>query len=96
MPIEVNGQLETDDVLVQAGIDPEAMGYLTGKERREILIKAGLNPKEFDFQATGRGGIRGMHIEYDDFGSYEETDDLEPVALPQCRPAGDQDMTTMM
>ena len=49
MPIEVNGQLETDDVLVQAGIDPEAMGYLTGKERREILIKAGLNPKEFDF-----------------------------------------------
>ena len=26
MPIEVNGQFETDDVLVQAGIDPEAMG----------------------------------------------------------------------
>ena len=49
MPIEVNGQFETDDVLVQAGIDPEAMGYLTGQERREILIKAGLNPKEFDF-----------------------------------------------
>ena len=37
-----------------------------------------------------------MHIEYDDFGSYEETAELEPVALPQCRPAGDQDMTTMM
>jgi hypothetical protein len=49
MPIEVNGQFETDDVLVQAGIAPEAMGYLTGKERREILIRAGLNPKEFDF-----------------------------------------------
>ena len=49
MPIEGNGQFETDDVLVQAGIDPEAMGYLTGKERREILIKVGLNPKEFDF-----------------------------------------------
>ena len=49
MPIEVNGQFETDDVLIRAGIDPEAMGYLTGKERREILIKAGLNPKEFDF-----------------------------------------------
>ena len=49
MPIEGNGQFETDDVLVQAGIDPEAMGYLTGRERREILIKAGLNPKEFDF-----------------------------------------------
>ena len=49
MPIEVNGQFETDDVLVQAGVDPEAMGYLTGKERREILIRAGLNPAEFDF-----------------------------------------------
>ena len=49
MPIEGNGQFETDDVLVQAGIDPEAMGYLTGQERREILIRAGLNPVEFDF-----------------------------------------------
>ena len=49
MPIEVNGQFETDDVLVQAGIDPEAMEYMSGSERREILIKAGLNPKEFDF-----------------------------------------------
>ena len=49
MPIEGNGQFETDDVLVQAGIDPEAMGYLTGQERREILIRAGLNPAEFDF-----------------------------------------------
>ena len=49
MPIEVNGQFETDDVLIRAGIDLEAMGFLTGKERREILIKAGLNPKEFDF-----------------------------------------------
>ena len=49
MPIEVNGQFETDDVLIRAGIDPEAMGYLTGKERREILIRAGLNPAEFDF-----------------------------------------------
>ena len=83
MPIEGNGQFETDDVLVQAGIDPEAMGYLTGKERREILIRAGLNPAEFDFQATGRGGIRGMHIEYDDFGSYEETIELEVVTVPQ-------------
>ena len=40
---------DTDDVLVRAGIDPEAMGYLTGRERREILIRAGLNPREFDF-----------------------------------------------
>jgi hypothetical protein len=47
--MDYSGALETDDVLVLVGIDPEAMGYLTGKERREILIKAGLNPKEFDF-----------------------------------------------
>ncbi len=40
---------EDDDILVRAGIDPEALGYMTGSERREILIHAGLNPKEFDF-----------------------------------------------
>ena len=40
---------DVNDVLVRAGIDPEAMGYLTGRERREILIRAGLNPREFDF-----------------------------------------------
>ena len=34
---------------VTKGIDPEAMGYLSGKERKEILVRAGLNPKEFDF-----------------------------------------------
>ena len=47
--IDFDGTLDTDDVLIHAGIDPEAMGYLTGKERREILIRAGLNPKDFDF-----------------------------------------------
>ena len=47
--MDYSGKLETDDVLVVAGIDPEAMGYLTGAERREILLMAGLNPKEFDF-----------------------------------------------
>ena len=47
--IDSDGTLDTDDVLIHAGIDPEAMGYLTGKERREILIRAGLNPKDFDF-----------------------------------------------
>lgn len=47
--MDYSGTLETDDVLVLAGIDPEAMGYLTGSERREILIRAGLNPAEFDF-----------------------------------------------
>lgn len=41
--------IETDYVLIRAGIDPEAMGYLSGKERKEILIRAGLNPAEFDF-----------------------------------------------
>ena len=47
--MDYSGKLETDDVLILAGIDPEAMGYMTGAERREILVKAGLNPKEFDF-----------------------------------------------
>ena len=47
--MDYSGTLETDDVLVRAGIDQEAMGYLTASERREILIRAGLNPKEFDF-----------------------------------------------
>ena len=47
--MDYSGTLETDDVLVVAGIDPEAMGYLSGEEGREILIRAGLNPKEFDF-----------------------------------------------
>ena len=46
---DYSGTLETDDVLVHAGIDPEALGYLTGAERREILLQAGLNPREFDF-----------------------------------------------
>ena len=47
--MDYSGKLETDDVLIVAGIDPEAMGYMTGEERREILISVGLNPKEFDF-----------------------------------------------
>ncbi len=38
-----------EDVLIRAGIDPEKMEYLSGKERRSILKKAGLNPDEFDF-----------------------------------------------
>ena len=47
--VDVDRVFETDDVLVRAGIDPEALGYMTGSERREILLRAGLNPKEFDF-----------------------------------------------
>ena len=47
--MDYSGTLETDDVLIRAGIDPEEMGWLSGSERREILIRAGLNPKEFDF-----------------------------------------------
>lgn len=34
---------------------------------------------------TMRGGTKGMmqtHVEYDDFGEYVETIDLEPVAVP--------------
>ncbi len=40
---------EEDDVLIRAGIDPEKMEYLTGSERKRILVIAGLNPDEFDF-----------------------------------------------
>lgn len=47
--MDYSGTLESDDVLIRAGIDPEAMGYLTGSERKEILIRVGLNPVEFDF-----------------------------------------------
>lgn len=47
--MDYSGTLETDDVLILAGIDPEKMEYLSGGERREILIRAGLNPKDFDF-----------------------------------------------
>lgn len=35
--------------LIRAGIFPEAMGFLRAAERREILLRAGLNPEEFDF-----------------------------------------------
>ena len=46
---DYSGTLDTDDVLIRAGVDPEALEYMTGSERREILINAGLNPKDFDF-----------------------------------------------
>lgn len=42
------GMLETDDVLIRAGIDPEALEYMTGAERKEILKRAGLNLGEID------------------------------------------------
>ena len=37
------------DELGRAGIDPEKMGYLSGRERRRILRRAGLDPDKFDF-----------------------------------------------
>lgn len=40
---------EEHSELLLAGIDPEKMGYLSGKERRRILERAGLNPKDYDF-----------------------------------------------
>ena len=49
MVLDYSGTLDSDDVLIRAGIDPEALGYLTGAERRQILLQAGLNPREFDF-----------------------------------------------
>lgn len=35
--------------LEQAGIDPEKMEYLKPDERIRILIRAGLDPEEYDF-----------------------------------------------
>ena len=40
---------EEADELGRAGIDPEKMGYLSGRERRRILRRAGLDPDKFDF-----------------------------------------------
>ena len=40
---------EEPDELCRAGIDPEKMGYLSGRERRLILRRAGLDPDKFDF-----------------------------------------------
>ncbi len=49
MEMDVKKIEEGDDVLICVGIDPEKMEYLTGSERRRILIKAGLDPSEFYF-----------------------------------------------
>ena len=40
---------EETDERGRAGIDPEKMGYLSGRERRLILRRAGLDPDKFDF-----------------------------------------------
>ena len=40
---------EEHNELEDAGIDPEELGYMSGKERRAILVDAGLDPDEFDF-----------------------------------------------
>lgn len=35
--------------LIQAGIVPEMLEYMRDEDRRRILLKAGLEPKAFDF-----------------------------------------------
>ena len=32
-----------------SGLDPERLGFMSSKERREVLLKAGLVPEEWDF-----------------------------------------------
>ena len=32
-----------------SGLDPERLGFMSSKERRETLLKAGLVPEEWDF-----------------------------------------------
>ena len=33
-----------------SGLDPERLGFMSSKERRETLLKAGLVPEEWDFK----------------------------------------------
>ena len=42
-------EAEDHDELLQAGIDPEELEFMSGDERREILEDAGLDPDEYDF-----------------------------------------------
>ena len=32
-----------------SGLDPERLGFMSSKERRETLLAAGLVPEEYDF-----------------------------------------------
>ena len=32
-----------------SGLDPELLGFMSSKERREVLMAAGLRPEEWDF-----------------------------------------------
>ena len=34
---------------ILAGINPEELEFMDGKERREVLEAAGLNPDDYDF-----------------------------------------------
>ena len=40
---------EDHDELLQAGIDPEELEYMSADERREDLEDAGLDPDDYDF-----------------------------------------------
>ena len=40
---------EEHDELLQAGIDPEELEYMSADERREVLEDAGLDPDDYDF-----------------------------------------------
>ncbi len=46
MEREANGEATE---LMDAGIDPEELEFMSGAERREILEGAGLNPDDYDF-----------------------------------------------
>ena len=32
-----------------SGLDPERLGFMSSKERNEVLRRAGLKPEEYDF-----------------------------------------------
>ena len=46
MEREANGEATE---LMNVGIDPEELEFMSGAERREILEGAGLNPDDYDF-----------------------------------------------
>ena len=46
MEREANGEATE---LMDAGIDPKELEFMSGAERREILEGAGLNPDDYDF-----------------------------------------------
>ena len=46
-----------------SGLDPEKLGFMNSKERRETLLKAGLVPEEWDFWGNIINFTMGLELE---------------------------------